>query len=127
MEALVEEQLGAVVFVMDYLQLDFGSARFSAYVWPTVTLGHISRQFGDPGYRDALCALVTHEVVAIEESPEAGLVIRFALGEVVIDPEPRDLDGPEIAMLNVHEGPFRDAALMVWRPGEVIFAGHDLS
>lgn len=30
MEALVEEQLDAVVFVADYLQLDFGNARFSA-------------------------------------------------------------------------------------------------
>lgn len=127
MEALVEEQLDAVVFVADHLQLDFGNARFSAYVWPTVTIGHLRRGFGDPGYRDALCALISHEVVAIEESAEAGLVIRFGLGEVVTNPEPTELDGPEIAMLKVHEGPFRDADWMVWRPGEDIFAGRDWS
>jgi len=127
LKALVEEELGSVVFVMDYLQLDFSAARFTAYVWPTVTIGDASLHFGDPGYRDALCAFIAHEVVAAEESPEAGIVIRFGLGEIVINPEPTDLSGPEIADLMVHEGPFQDAALTVWRPGEDVFAGRDWS
>lgn len=127
LEALVEEELGSVVFVMDYLQLDFGNARFSVYVWPTVSIGHVNRGFGDRGYRDALCALITHEVIETEESPEAGLVVRFGLGEVVIKPEPTDLSGPEIAMLQVHENSFRDASWMVWHPGEGVFAGPDWS
>lgn len=54
LEALVDEELGSVVFVMDYVQLDFSAARFSAYVWPTVTIGDATFQSGDPGYRDAL-------------------------------------------------------------------------
>ena len=74
--ALVEEEVGSVAFVMDYLQLDFVNARFSAYVWPTVSIGDVSRGFGDPGYRDALCALITHEVIETGESSEAGFVIR---------------------------------------------------
>jgi len=127
LEALVEEELGSVVFVMDYLQLDFGSARLSAYVWPTATIGDVSRGFGDPGYRDALCALITHEVIETEESPVAGMVIRFGLGEVVINPEPTDLSGPEIAMLQVHADAFRDASRAVWRPGEHVFANRNWS
>jgi len=127
LEALVEEELGSVVFVMDYLQLDFGNARFSVYVWPTVSIGGVSRGFGDPGYRDALCALITHEVIDTGESSETGLVIRFGLGEVVIKPQPTDLSGPEIAMLQVHENSFRDASWTVWRPGEDVFAGPDWS
>src|SRR5215468_8546154 len=101
LEALVGEELGSVVFVMDYLQLDFVNARLTAYVWPTVTVGDVSRRFGDPGYRDALCALITHEVIETEESASAGLVVRFGLGEVVINPEAIDLCGAEIAMLQV--------------------------
>lgn len=62
--ATLSEQLGSVVFVGDYLQLDFSDAQFTAYVWPTVTIGGTTRQFGDPGYRDALCAFITHEVTA---------------------------------------------------------------
>ena len=125
--ALVSEELGSVVFVNGHVQLDFGNARFTAYVWPKVTVGGVTRDFGDQGYRDALCALITHEVTSTEESPEAGLVIRFGLGEVVTNPEPQDLAGPEIAMLQVHEDAFRDYSLAVWRPGEDVFAGRDWS
>ena len=125
--ALVQEQLGSVVFVMDYLQLDFGDARFTAYIWPALTIGDATLRFGDPGYRDALCAFITHEVMSTEESAEAGLVIRFGLGEVVTNPEPTDLSGPEIAQLQLHEGPFRDAAWTVWRPGEGLFARREWS
>jgi hypothetical protein len=127
LQALVEEQLGSVVFVMDYLQLDFSAARFSAYVWPTVTIGGTSLQFGDRGYRDALCALITHEVLSTDESPVLGLVIRFGLGEVVTNPVPTDLDGPEIAQLQVHQDSFLDESWTVWRPGEGIFSGRDWS
>jgi hypothetical protein len=109
------------------LQLDFGNARFTAYVWPTVTIGDVTREFGDRGYRDALCALITHEVSSTEESPGAGLVIRFGLGEIVTNPEPTDLAGPEIAMLQVHEDAFREASWGVWRPGERVFSGRDWS
>lgn len=123
----MEEELGSVVFVMDYLQLDFSSARLSAYVWPTVRIDEVDRRFGDLGYRDALCALMAHEVTETEESKKLGLVIRFALGEVVINPRPTDLSGPEIAMLQVHADSFRDASWMAWRPGEGVFSGPDWS
>ncbi|WP_244931094.1 hypothetical protein [Nocardioides sp. W7] len=69
--------------------------------------------WGDPGYRDALCALISHEVIETEESPAAGLVIRLGLGEVAIHPEPTELSGPEIAMLQVHADAFQDASLAV--------------
>lgn len=127
LEALVEEQLGSVVFVMDYLQLDFGDARFTAYIWPVVTIGDAALHFGEPGYRDGLCSLIAHEVTSAEESTEEGLVIRFGLGEISTNPAAEDLRAPEIAQLQLHEGPFRDAAWTVWRPGEGVFAGRDWS
>lgn len=127
LEALVEEELGSVVFVMDYVQLDFNAARFSAYVWPTATIGDTTLHFGDRGYRDALCAFITHEVLATDESPEVGLVIRFGLGEIVTNPGPTELVGAEIAQLQVHPDSFRDEAWAVWRPGEGIFSGRDWS
>ena len=83
---LVDNELASVVFVMDYLQLDFGEARFTCYVWPTVAIGDVALQYGDPGYRDALCAFIAHKVTSTEESSEAGLAIRFDLGEIVTNP-----------------------------------------
>jgi hypothetical protein len=65
--------------------------------------------------------------MSTEESAEAGLVVRFGLGEVVTNREPADLSGPEIAQLQLQEGPFRDAALTVWRPGEGVLARREWS
>lgn len=70
------------------------------------TIGDAAIQFGDPRYRDALCAFITHEVTSVEESPEAGLVIRFGLGEIGTNPAATDLGGPEIAQLQIHKGHF---------------------
>lgn len=128
MELLVEEQLGSVVFVMDYLQLDFSHARFTTYVWPTVATGGAVLRFGDRDYRDTLCAFIANEVTSVEESAGAGLVIRFRLGEIVTSsPAPTEVIGPEIAYLQVDADAFREAEWMVWRPGEGIFAGRDWS
>jgi hypothetical protein len=126
LEVLVGQQLGSVVFVMDYVQLDFSTARFTACVWPTVEMGDVLH-FGDMGYRDALCGFIAHDVVAADESPETGLVIRFDLGQIVTNPEPADLIGAGIAQLQVHEKPFQAASFTVWRPGEDVFAGRDWS
>ncbi|MGH3118896.1 MAG: hypothetical protein ACRDQ2_17635, partial [Gaiellales bacterium] len=125
LEGLVEEELASVVFVMAYVQLDFSHALFTAYVWPTVTIGDQTLLFGDSGYRDALCAFISHEVSAVEESPESGLVIRFGLGEIVTNPASTELGGPEIAQLQLHADSFRETSLMVWRPGEDGFVGRD--
>jgi hypothetical protein len=127
LDALIGEQLGSVIFVMDYLQLDFNAARFTAYVWPTVTRDDATKHVGETGYRDALCAFIAEEVLSVEESYEAGLKIRFKFGNITTNPAATDLSGPEIAQLQVHAGPFRDAAWMVWRPGEDVFAGRDWS
>ena len=127
LDALVEQRLGSVVFVWDYVQLDFGDARFTAYVWPTVAVGNVVLEFGEPGYRDALCAFIEQRVTAAEESPERGLVIRFDSGEIVTNPKPTDLTGPEIAQLHIYDPMYQMTDVMVWRPGEDTFAGGDRS
>lgn len=121
--ALAREELGSVVFVRDYLQLDFSTARFAVFVWPTVRADDVVHRPGDPGYRDALCALIGRQVTATGESVETGLVIQFGSAELVTNPDPSELCGPEIAMLTVDEGPFQAAGWAVWRPGEDTFAG----
>ena len=124
---LVEETLSSVVFVMDYVQLDFNGSRFTAFVWPVATIGNESLNFGDRGYRDAICAFITHEVISTEETAEVGLVINFGLGSIVTNPEPHELTGPEIAMLNIYDPMHQTTRLDVWRPGEDVFAGRDWS
>jgi hypothetical protein len=44
---LLDEPLSSVVFVADYLQLDFNGSRFTAYAWPKVLIGTSTWEFGD--------------------------------------------------------------------------------
>ncbi|WP_024877109.1 hypothetical protein [Saccharomonospora piscinae] len=119
------ETLSAVVFVMDYLQLDFNGSRFTCYVWPVVLTGSSPWHIGDSGYRDALCGLIGDTVESTEENSHAGLVIRFRRGAVAIDPAPEELVGPEIAQLHIHDPAHGDTEWKVWRPGEDTFVGLD--
>lgn len=77
--------------------------------------------YGDPGYADALRALIPREVVATSEKTGSGLRVQFDDGEIVLHPRFDELTGPEIALLNG----FDDREWMCWRPGEHSF--EDLS
>ncbi len=124
LEELVGETLSSVIFVADHVQLDFNGPRLSAYAWPLVTVGEAARVFGRPWL--PRCALRLHHAYRRrhEESPEAGLVIRFKLGAIVINPQPADLSGAEIA---VFTGSPNRNQLTAWRPGEATFSGRDWS
>lgn len=116
LSGLVGLELSSVVFVADYLQLDFGGPCLSVYVWPQVVSANHIRGLGDPGYRDALCDLIGRRVTHAGE-PQAGLMIAFDGGRLVIAPTPDEVTGAEIAMLRGL------AEWMVWRPGETPFTG----
>lgn len=61
-EVLVGEQLSSVVFVQDYLQLDFDGSRLTCFIWPEVTIGDSVFRFGDESYRNQLCSIISKEV-----------------------------------------------------------------
>jgi hypothetical protein len=52
------EQLSAVTFVQDYVQLHFDGPRLTLLTWPAVITADASYAFGEPGYRDWLCKLI---------------------------------------------------------------------
>ena len=67
---IVGEQLSAVSFVMDYLQLQF-DAYFLTVLTPLVILvGEQSYRLGDLPYRDALCERITHIVKEVTLSAD---------------------------------------------------------
>jgi hypothetical protein len=65
---LLHQQLSAVTFVQDYVQLSFDGLRLTLNVWPII---NASRSFGDSGYRDELCSLIGRTVVQVREEPGA--------------------------------------------------------
>jgi hypothetical protein len=96
--AIEGQELTAVEFVSDYLRLRFGESgpALTLYAWPHVLLSDFSIAFGEPEYRNALCAQIgemvakasLEELEALTVELESGTVIALSLRE-------EDLDGPE--------------------------------
>ena len=94
--AIVGEELVAVEFVQDFLQFRFDGPLLTLYAWPHVLLSEFSIAFGEPEYRNALCAQIgeTVEEATLEEGDaltlklENGTVLALSLRE-------EDLEAPE--------------------------------
>ena len=74
LQEIVGEQLSAVTFVLDYVQLAFGGCppMINAYTWPTIEVGDRAFRRGEPSYRDELCARIA-VMVGIEWQVRDGL------------------------------------------------------
>jgi hypothetical protein len=75
--AVEGEQLSAVTFVQDYVQLHFDGPMLTAITRPIVVAGDTSFSFGEPGYRDRLCGLIASRVTRAYVRPGDRLQIDF--------------------------------------------------
>ena len=94
--AVIGEELKAVEFVEDFLQLRFDAPLFTLYAWPHVLLTDFSVAYGEPEYRNALCAQIGEKVVQASLEEGDALTIEFENGTVFgLSLREEDLDGPE--------------------------------
>lgn len=94
--AIEGEELEAVEFVQDYLQLRFEGPLLTFYEWPSVLLEEFSLSFGEPGYRDALCALIGEEVEQALLEEGSSITLKLANGAVVaLSLREEDMSGPD--------------------------------
>ena len=94
--AIIGEELVAVEFVQDYLQLRFTAPLFTLYDWPHVLLPEFSVAYGEPEYRNALCAQIGEKVVQASLEEGDALTIEFESGTVFgLSLREEDVDGPE--------------------------------
>jgi hypothetical protein len=98
--AMESLELYAVEFVADYLRLRFGDAgagpMLTLYAWPHVLLADFSIAFGEPEYRNALCAQIGETVAKASLEELDALTVEFESGTVIaLSLREEDLDGPE--------------------------------
>lgn len=109
-EQLHGEQLSAVTFVQDYLQLWFDGPGINVRNPLTVHTGQLSVTSWQPGFRDALCSQIAKIVSAVECRDGEAFIIRFEDGsQISISLLEQDYTTPEA--LYAHG--FRDGALFV--------------
>jgi hypothetical protein len=80
--AIEGEDLKAVEFVEDFLQLRFGDSLLRLHDWPYVMLTDFSVAFGEPEYRNALCAQIGEQVSTAMLEEDSALTIEFENGVV---------------------------------------------
>lgn len=94
--ALEGQELSAVEFVSDFLRLRFDGPMLTLYAWPHVLLADFSVAFGEPEYRNALCAQIGETVATAKLEELDALTVEFESGTVVaLSLREEDLDGPE--------------------------------
>ena len=82
--------------MQDYLQLRFAAPLFTLYNWPHVLLPDFSVAYGEPEYRNALCAQIGEKVAQASLEEGDALTIEFESGTVFgLSLREEDLDGPE--------------------------------
>jgi hypothetical protein len=106
LDCLIGEQLSAVQFVQDYLQLHFDAYGLTCYVWPDIIINRYTFKFGDNLYRDKLCSLISNVVkwTLIEENEV--LTIEFegdSKIDLSLDPANPKIIG-EIAIFHFPDG-----------------------
>ena len=62
LQVIVGEQLSAVTFVQDYVQLHFDGPRLTVFSHAVVISGDKTFHWGKPGFRDALCNSIAKKV-----------------------------------------------------------------
>ena len=83
-------------FVADYLRLRFDGPMLTLYAWPHVLLADFSVAYGEPEYRNALCAQIGETVATAKLEELDSLTVEFQSGTVLaVSLREEDLDGPE--------------------------------
>jgi len=80
-EKLKGEELNAVQFIMDYLQIFFNDKWFNCYIWPSIDANNDVYKFGDIDYRNKLCELIGKRVNDVYIIDNDLLVIEFETRE----------------------------------------------
>jgi hypothetical protein len=94
--AIEGQELTAVEFVSDYLRLRFDGPMLTLYAWPHVLLADFSIAFGEPEYRNALCAQIGEMVAKAALEELESLTVEFESGTVIaLSLREEELDGPE--------------------------------
>lgn len=93
--ALIGVELKSVCFVEDFLELRFGDSLVTLFAWPHVLLTEFSVAFGEPEYRNALCAQIGEEVTEASIEEGSALTIEFANTAVLaVSLREEDIDAP---------------------------------
>ncbi len=96
LEGLVGQALSSVEFAQDSVELHFDGPTLTFYELPDVFREEGSYAFGEPEYRNVLCALIAEDVTAVSLEEGDAIEVQFESGASLrASLRPEDMSGPE--------------------------------
>jgi hypothetical protein len=83
LQVIVGEQLSAITFVQDYVQLHFDGPCLTAFSRPVVMLDSKTFRWGEPCFCDALCGRIAKKVLEAHIAYGESLAIKFEDGSII--------------------------------------------
>ena len=97
---IVGQDLSAVAFVRDYVQLQFDGPLINVMSPITVQCGGVEARSGDVAFRNLICTQVSKEVVAANIEEGVCLRLEFVDGSTIaLSLSPADYAGPEAVVV----------------------------
>ncbi|KAA3642728.1 MAG: hypothetical protein DWQ07_19565 [Chloroflexi bacterium] len=95
LQSLVGARLTGVVFVMDYIQLQFDAQVMSVLTLLEVRVEDKAYAFGEEGFRDKICERITANVMKADVYEDLKISINFDDGSNIMIPLVGDQKGNE--------------------------------
>ncbi|MGB7201897.1 MAG: hypothetical protein WBD16_06475 [Pyrinomonadaceae bacterium] len=104
-------KLNAVVFVEDYVQLQFDEVTITLGIFPVVSVNHADYRIGNELYRDKFCSQIDKlvEGTYIEDHDEELTIVFTDESKLVISRSDNSLELPELVVLEKKNEP-----IVVW-------------
>lgn len=101
LEVLRGTRLNAIVFVLDYLQIQFETGLATFLEYPNVTLRENTYAFGDDGYRNVLCEFISDIVSSVDYKQDTSFCLNFEKGKIHISLAPERYNLPEMVVIDI--------------------------
>ena len=101
LEVLRQVRLDGIVFVLDYLQIQFDTVLATFLKYPDVTVRDQTYEYGDQDYRNALCEFISEVVSTVDYEEDVSFCLNFDNGKIHISLEPDQYTSPEIVVIDV--------------------------
>ena len=89
-DRLENEELSAVQFVQDYVQLHFQDKGFTFYIWPTIQFDGCLYEFGNIDYRNKICEIIGEKIEKISIVETEQLIIHFNNAKIIENINPKN-------------------------------------
>jgi hypothetical protein len=106
--SIIGEKLSAVVFILDYVQLQFDGPTLTCLRFPFLLVEGKQISVDQQGYRDRLCEQIGKTVAAVSTKEDVEILITFSDNSAIsISLKPEDYCGPEIVTFDDGTGQMR--------------------